>query len=477
MSIRVGLRSLFDFIKSHLFELNLFNTGTPDEETIRNERRSTRLYLILLIISVVILALYYSIISYTQTIVIQSPTFIQYSGLVQERSLNCPCSTISIKYDKFVQIEPYYHELCQSDFVSDEWIKNLLVLYEQSSNKSISSDFRQTGVFQFQTIRSLCQLAKDTIKDGLQSFLYTDLIQSQLISPELFKVQIGSAITDFINVTPKTFLRTMHFVQDTTAQSLFFVGASMTSVQPIRQYRTFYDGGIVPYPGRKYTFTDSSTCVCSASTATSCMGLAIFKNNTVPGFQTGCYMLSALMNSTLEAFYNQTFVDMLSNSSNEFQILNSSNPNWKIEILLSQMFVKFWANTTTYENYFESCAPDSCQYTINQHYNVWGVIVLLIGLFGGLSSILKILTPILIVNIWPVILRVIFRRQTREAQLPAVENNPGNCYRMMNQSFGYKLIAELLSHLEKNRKFHSDCTSVMQFNPLITYIPDSLRLL
>ncbi|CAF4399354.1 unnamed protein product, partial [Adineta steineri] len=81
------------------------------------------------------------------------------------------------------------------------------------------------------------------------------------------------------------FLRTLHFIQDTTAQSLFMTGASITSVRPVTQYRFLKDNGIVPYPGINYTFTDESSCVCSSSTATTCMGLATYDNITVSGFQ------------------------------------------------------------------------------------------------------------------------------------------------------------------------------------------------
>jgi len=428
MPIREYLRRIFDFLKSKLLQLNLFYTGVPNETILQNERRSTRLYLVLLITSMAIIITYYSIISYTKIIVIESPSLTEYSNIIEETSLQCPCSNIAVKYELFATIEPNYHELCESDFISDEWINHLFRLYEHSWNKSISTDFRRIAVFQFQTLRSFCQLVKDTINNDLQSFNYTDFVESHVVFPKNFQAQIDSFIKEFIDGTSKTFLRILHCLQDTTAQSLFMTGASITSVRPVTQFRLTLDQGIVPYPGINYTFKDGSSCVCSSSTATPCMGLATFDNNIVSGFQTGCYMLSALMNSTLEVLYNQTFINMLSNSSKNFKKLESFNSNWKIEMLLSQMFVKSWSNRTSYDKYFQSCAPESCSYRKIQRYSFWSILLLLIGLFGGLSSVLKILTPILILKIWPIIWKIICRRQSRATQIVAVEVMPGNPY-------------------------------------------------
>ncbi|CAF1289613.1 unnamed protein product [Adineta steineri] len=424
----MNLCRLFDFLKLRLLHLNLFNTGSQNETTIQNERRSTRFYLIFLITSMVFFIIYYRVIFYTNTTVIEHPSLAEFSKYIKETLLQCPCSNITVKYEVFTEIQPDYHELCYSDFISDKWINHLFSLYEHSWNKSDRIDFRRIAVFQFQTLRSLCQVAQETVSNQLQSFKATHFIQSHLVLPKLFQDQIGSFINEFIKGTPKAFLRTLNFIQDTTAQSLFMTGASITSVRPVTQYRYPIENGFVPYPGINYTFTDESSCVCSSSTATTCMGLATYDNITVSGFQTGCYMLSALMNSTLEALYNQTFIDKVSNSSQSFKKLNSSNSNSKVEMLLSQMLVKSWPNRILYEKYFQSCAPKSCSYRKIQHYSFWNILIILIGLFGGLTKALKIITPILILKIWPMIRKKICKRPARAEQIVVIEDAPGNFY-------------------------------------------------
>jgi hypothetical protein len=418
-NIFVRLRTFVLFSKTYLSQLNLFYKGVQDEQTIRNERRSTRLYLLLFIFSIVILTFYYIIIPDPHTIITESPPFRKYLTLVHHSSLQCPCSKISVEYDQFTQIEPFYHEICQSDFISNDWINHLSTLYEQSWNNSISTDFRRIAVFQFQTIRSLCHLAND-----LQSFKKKVFIQSELISSEQFQIQINSFIAEFVNSTSKMFLRTLQFVQNTTAQSLLMTGGPMTSVTPRKNFFSGFELASFPFTEIEYTFSDGFTCTCSSSNSTSCMGSATFQNDVVPGFQTGCYMMSALLKSTLQTLYNQSFINIFTNSSKAFRKLNSSLSNWTIEMLLSEMFVDHWLNTTSYERYFNACAPDLCRHTVNQEYGFLRVITLMIGLFGGLSSALKIITPFIIVTLWPVICKLVMRKQTHVTQVEAVENIP-----------------------------------------------------
>jgi hypothetical protein len=437
-------------------QLNLFNTGTQDEQIIQNERRSTRLYLLLFIISIVILTFYYTITPFTQTIITESPSFAKYSGLAHQSSLQCSCSKLAVKYGQFIHIEPFYHEICQSDFISNDWINHLFSLYKQGWNNSMASDFRRIAVFQFQTIRSFCQLAEETIKNGLQSFEEKEFIQSQLISLEQFQGQINSFIAEFINSISKTFLRTLQFVQNTTAQSLLMTGGSMTSVLPSYKSPVEWKYGNNVFPGMVYTFSDNFTCICSSSTSTSCMGTAIFGNEIVPGFQTGCYMMSALLKSTLQTLYNQSFIDMITNSSKNFQKLNSSVTNWTIEMLLSEMFVDHWLNTTSYERYFNACTPDLCQYTVSQRYDFLHILTLMIGLYGGLSSALTIIAPFIIATIWPAVTKFVTRKRTRVIQLVAVDDIRGkfnnNCINLYSMSV---LFQDLLSVIGSKKCFNS----------------------
>ncbi|CAF1149175.1 unnamed protein product, partial [Adineta ricciae] len=234
MSLKIKFRMYQTLCKSSLSELNLFQSGIEDESVIQNERRSTHLYLILLVASFVIIAFYYSLESRENTIIIKSPSFVKYSSLRKGVSLYCPCTTVAVKYKQFVAIEPVYHELCQSDFISERFFQQLFNLYKKTWNNSIQTDFHRIAVFQFKTLGTFCQLTQETITRAVKTFLQTEMIQSQLLTQDFFQLHIDLLLADFVEMTPKTFLRTLTFIQDIVAQNLFLTGASITSVLPFK---------------------------------------------------------------------------------------------------------------------------------------------------------------------------------------------------------------------------------------------------
>ncbi|UJR34748.1 hypothetical protein I4U23_027526 [Adineta vaga] len=392
---------------SYLLQLNSFQSGIEDESMIKNERRSTRIYIILLILSIFIIVLYHIIIPYSDTVVLKSPSYSDYSRLSKKFLLQCPCTTISVKYEEFLAMKPHFHELCQSELISNRFIKKLFDLYEESWNNSIETDVRRIGTFQFQTLNHFCKLTNELIEDNLQTFLQTEFIQRYLISSEQLLSQMASSITNFADIIPKTFFRILTFFQNVTAENFFMTGASITSTMPFNADNYNSISEILPNLGIKYVFADKSSCTCSTSTANTCMGLATLNNENVLGLKTGCYMLSALLNSTLEVFYNQTFINILTNSTNVFPKLKSSSSHETVGTMLKQMFIIHWENRTDFEKYFNACAPNICQYTIKKSYEFLLIVTILIGLFGGISSTLRIIIPLIVTKVWPFLQKMI----------------------------------------------------------------------
>jgi hypothetical protein len=107
-------------IGRYVMNLNLFDDETNDEHIKRNEILSTRFYIILLIGILSGFTLYTSLPSQTTINIISIHTQDQYEELQMKFSntLQCPCQNIVIDYDEFISIQPYYHQICSSDFVS-----------------------------------------------------------------------------------------------------------------------------------------------------------------------------------------------------------------------------------------------------------------------------------------------------------------------------------------------------------------------
>ena len=96
--------------------------------------------------------------------------------------------------------------------------------------------------------------------------------------------------------------------------------------------------------------------------------------------------------------------------------------NTTVYDIASAMMVEEWNNQIGYESYYNECHPVSCFYTITTKFNIPTVVTTVIGLFGGLSVILRILTP-------PIIkfLRRRRRMQIVQIQVP-VQMQGSSCF-------------------------------------------------
>ena len=64
--------------------------------------------------------------------------------------------------------------------------------------------------------------------------------------------------------------------------------------------------------------------------------------------------------------------------------------------IFSALGIENWNEKINYGLYYKNCNPLSCSYTITKNFNIPTVITTIVGLIGGLSVILRIITPIVI---------------------------------------------------------------------------------
>ena len=104
----------------NIFPLRNFGIRVDRRKAIYLAKITTRFYIVLLIVSIVILALYTAIRPRIVTKVFVKPTFNVYSNLLSYHSntLQCRCSYISSTYDHFVKIEPAFHQVNMEKRVS-----------------------------------------------------------------------------------------------------------------------------------------------------------------------------------------------------------------------------------------------------------------------------------------------------------------------------------------------------------------------
>lgn len=103
----------FTYVRRFITNLNLFESGCPDIDIVKQERWSTRIYIVLILMALYILAIYKGLGSETSRITVRNPSQELFESLQKKyaSTLDCPCSTIAIQYQDFVQIQPKFHQV------------------------------------------------------------------------------------------------------------------------------------------------------------------------------------------------------------------------------------------------------------------------------------------------------------------------------------------------------------------------------
>ena len=117
------------------------------------------------------------------------------------------------------------------------------------------------------------------------------------------------------------------------------------------------------------------------------------------GFRIACYTAEGVLQSTLECLFDakcvQTLATILPTINSTDRYLLKSNetkfsPNTSTETIVNALFIENWSSTSLFSNYYRKCAPISCTYTFTQTGSVIFVITTLVGLFGGLTIVLRL---------------------------------------------------------------------------------------
>jgi hypothetical protein len=341
-----------------LKKINTFESVPPTDEPhiLHNQTISTWLFILLLISSIAVLLFYNTFVPVQKTFTVKQPTYDQYLNLFAKypKNLQCPCKTVSITYDQFLQVNYTSHYICSSSLVSEQWIQYLAVPYFRGGLRH--NDFRAVSHFAFQALRSFCQLADETIQNSLTSFYETQYVSAYLTASELFHQQNAAQIQQFQLSTTKTFVSSLSLIRQTTQANALFAGM-----------QTNYDLYIWGVPGSPFFF-DVEYSGCSCGETPSCFAPAVIYNTNrnsilfvVPGFYSGCYTIESSLVSSFQCFYDEQCFNNLTYYVNSTLKINATAlnaslstkfaPNSTVGEMINQLMVKQWNSSITFAKY------------------------------------------------------------------------------------------------------------------------------
>ena len=319
---------------------------------------------------------------------IQKPSLSTYQDLAIRfpDSLQCPCSHISIKYKSFITIVPRFHQVCSSDFVSDQWIS---YLYGDGdlTERFAPTDFQYSASSQFQLLASLCRLSQETVRDTLTQLATSDFVDGNVLSVSALNERIRTTISELEATVPNLYVSTLSLIRVTTGANML-LSASATSW-------VFDTPTAIVHESNAYT-SPLIYQECSCGVSSKCVQPS-------RGMLAGCYALEALLQSTLHCVYNQDCID----PNNNFQAMQVSSSrlsrfdlNATIESIINHLMVEEYSSNVSYEEYFDQCAPSSCTYSYTEHSAVLDGVTYLIGLYGGLMIICRSVAAIIVRLFW-----------------------------------------------------------------------------
>lgn len=407
--------------KAYFAKLNLFETidTISNPQHLRTAIIATRFYILLMTIAVLLLVLFTTLAQQTQTFTIHNPSQNLFLQLYSKYSstLQCPCAQLEIPYDVFINISYIFHPVCSSVFVSNTWIN---LLFRPDMTYFYPQDFRSSASGQFQLLASLCSFINRTIADTIDDFLSTPLLSPQTFSLSSLEAQ-SDARNQFLKTSVTyTFRRLLNLVRGTT---------QMNGLQPAMQTSKIHLMHV--YPNKSLNAKPFETiwsnngekdCFCgvTANCYASSGFFDLFQQETgglfikynsiinITGFQVSCYALDALLSSSLQCFFDS---DCFSTLLTYFPLTNITNldilhinqthypPNTTIQTLVNNLFIEQWLSNTSFTSYYSKCAPILCTYKLTKYNSVIQVLTTLLGVYGGLSVVLRFSIPF-IVRFW-----------------------------------------------------------------------------
>ena len=393
-------------VVSRLKNVNLFASPitTTNEYELRNERISTRIFVLILTISILIIFIYAAQVQIVQTIKVEHPSYDRFQSLSHDYSqtLRCPCDNVAISHKTFIIVKPEFHQLCSSEFITQQWIDNLHL----AADIYISDDFSYTGSLFFVTLASFCGLANKIVMNALETFNSTKFITGQALRENLFNEQINTIINTFQSTTELTFYQSFDLIRFSTQTNALLSGLFSNMVLAI-DVETF----LITVVPRYY---DNNTCNCDITPTCidplTLLDRRINETNSssyfvIPGLFKGCYLVEAVRQSALECLYQigclssiAEFLQVPILLSNpvlplNLSILSRFNISSTVDQLLTKAMTEVWQENISHTQYFQQCEVSSCTYSFMSRFNILYIVTTLIALVGGLTKILRLLVP------------------------------------------------------------------------------------
>ncbi|UJR12399.1 hypothetical protein I4U23_016576 [Adineta vaga] len=408
MQLQVHMKKLITFLYTNLTNFNMFFVRDFGSDIDRMQAKrlgqwATRLYVTLFIISLAALGIHNIFLPEAFTKTFERPSFNFYNHLFEQyhNELKCSCSSIATTYNQSIKLKVTFHEICSSPFASKEGLITLTSNLVSNLSAYVQKDYRRFLTAHLQFLTGLCELSNNTINISIQRFLSSLLITNELLSESDFREYVHMIIEHNKSDAPKTFARLLFLIRNINHGNAFIstYGTNYEYVIPWQSLSMTYA------PTEAFRYDDDCSCGLFANCTIQANFIETKSPKTIPlkGLKMGCTPSESFLASTLECFYDQACIHQIQhytssmNLTHSWHSLSTAKSRFSIRTtineLINDLFVEQWIPIINYSSYFEQCLPYICSYTYRPQYNIFHTTIVLLGLQGGLATVLKWICP------------------------------------------------------------------------------------
>ena len=402
-------------LRNLLKKINLFNE--QEDLSLVDQLLSTRIFLLSLTTSLCIITFFGAVSVQTHSKTVESPSEALFNDLSlhYRTTLLCPCQQTSIAQNNFISFNPHYHPICSSQLTNSSFIS--LFLFDPNMSEYWPLDHRVMLASHFQMLALFCQSIQQTISSKLNEFATKQIVNNHLLFRDVFESQVLALFQQIKTnlITDNQYLR----------ETVWFAIATNRILSSLRTnfvIETDPNAGGSLYMGPMVYADVNRSCACNSLDV--CVHKASFYNSTgrngmnlytifgdsatdppvlfsIPGMLAGCLPYNPLLKSTLECLFDQVCIERFRTIIDHLPMITplvSSHfaPNTTTDNLLNELLIESWNEHSNFTNYYQVCSPSICTYSYDQRFSLVFIISILISLFGGLKTIIYLLSPLIV---------------------------------------------------------------------------------
>ncbi|CAF2773787.1 unnamed protein product [Rotaria sp. Silwood2] len=396
-------KSWSKYLIDYLKDFNFYKSNSNDIETMYKERLSTRLFISLLFIIMICIIIYSSILLRTVNMTIRNPSEKKFKDIYDKypNTLTCPCSYTSPQYSEFANFQVIIHEVCNSVFISQQWINEI---YNVNVSFIPSNDIRTVLSSFWQLVRSFCSIINVSLDDAFSEFHSNNLLSLSAQSQQLLETKIKATLDFVINSAIINLKKNLAITCETISinEPISSLATNyFTYISSINVYTTPPIGIDI----NATSFADG----CSCENLNGCLRSAIifesdeiFNFANVSGIMFDCLPLDGALASSFECFYESWCLSLIMNVSKTnmrpepLHIQSRFEHNTSLKKLLDELMIEQITMTVNFSSYYSICNPKYCTYSYIHRFDILFIITFTAGAFGGILTVLKFIAPFLI---------------------------------------------------------------------------------